>query len=129
MRAWLDSWHGQRVGDARRLERGRAFAEAIVADFDRFGAFDEFNAPTYYGIDVYALRLWQAFSPDPFFAIHGGRLENELWRSAGEFYNANLRNYCGPFTRSYNPDATRSVTLFSIRSVLVMLICNLLAAY
>ena len=41
MRAWLDSWHGQRVGDPRLFERGRAFAEAIVADFDRFGAFDE----------------------------------------------------------------------------------------
>jgi hypothetical protein len=102
------------VGDARCFERGRAFAAAIVADFDRFGAFDEFNAPTYYGIDVYALRLWRSFSPDPFFAIHGERLENELWRSAGEFYNANLRNYCGPFTRSYNPDATRSVTLLSL---------------
>ena len=114
MRAWLDSWYGKRVGDARLFERGRAFAEAIVADFDRFGAFDEFNAPTYYGIDVYALRLWRSFPPDPFFAIHGERLENELWRSAGEFYNANLRNYCGPFTRSYNPDATRSVTLLSL---------------
>lgn len=114
MRAWLDSWYGRRVGDARLLDRGRVFAAAIVADFDRFGAFDEFNSPTYYGIDVYALRLWRGFPPDPYFADHGERLENALWRSAGDFYHANLRNYCGPFTRSYNPDATRSVTLFSL---------------
>lgn len=114
MRAWLDSWYGQRVGDDRRFERGRSFATAIVADFDRFGAFDEFNSPTYYGIDLYALRLWRSFSPDPYFATHGERLENEVWRSAGEFYNANLRNFCGPFTRSYHPDATRSVTMLSL---------------
>ena len=30
------------------------------------------------------------------------------------FYNANLHNFCGPFTRSYHPDATRSVTMFSL---------------
>jgi hypothetical protein len=114
MRAWLDGWYGQRTGDEALVARGLAFAQAIVADFDHFGAFDEFNSPTYYGIDVYALRLWQRFAPDPYFATHGARLELALWRSAGELYNANLRNFCGPFTRSYHPDATRSVTMFSL---------------
>jgi hypothetical protein len=114
MRAWLDGWYGQRTGDETLVARGLAFAQAIVADFDRFGAFDEFNSPTYYGIDVYALRLWRQFAPDPYFATHGARLEEALWRSAGELYNANLRNFCGPFTRSYHPDATRSVTMLSL---------------
>jgi hypothetical protein len=114
MRAWLDGWYGRRTGAARLVERGRTFAEAIVADFDRFGAFDEFNSPTYYGIDLYALRLWRTLPPDPYFATHGARLEDALWRSAGAFYNANLRNWCGPYTRSYHPDATRSVTMFSL---------------
>jgi hypothetical protein len=114
MRAWLDAWFGARVADTRLADRGLAFARQIVADFDRFGAFDEFNSPTYYGIDLYALRLWRLFPPDPFFALQGERLENELWRTTAEFYNANLRTFCGPFTRSYNPDATRSVTLFSL---------------
>jgi hypothetical protein len=114
MRAWLDGWYGRRSGDAQLLGRGRAFAQEIVAAFDRFGAFDEFNSPTYYGIDLYALRLWRTFPPDPYFATHGERLENDVWRGAGDFYNANLRNFCGPFTRSYHPDATRSVTMFSL---------------
>ena len=114
MRAWLDSWYGRRTGDAGLVDRGRTFAEAIVADFDRVGAFDEFNSPTYYGIDLYALRLWRTLPPDPYFATHGERQEDALWRSAGTFYNANLRNWCGPYTRSYHPDATRSVTMFSL---------------
>jgi hypothetical protein len=114
MRAWLDAWYGRRTGDEMLQQRGRAFAATIVADFDRFGAFDEFNSPTYYGIDLYALRLWQRFAPDPYFATHGARLELAVWQSAGALYNANLRNFCGPFTRSYHPDATRSVTMFSL---------------
>jgi hypothetical protein len=114
MRAWLDGWYGRRTGNSQLLARGRTFASAIVADFDRFGAFDEFNSPTYYGIDLYALRLWRTLPPDPYFATHGERLEDALWRSAGAFYNANLRNWCGPYTRSYHPDATRSVTMFAL---------------
>jgi hypothetical protein len=114
MRAWLDAWFGRRTGDQTLVNRGRAFAETIIADFDRFGAFDEFNSPTYYGIDLYALRLWQQFAPDPYFATEGARLEHAVWQSAGELYNANLRNFCGPFTRSYHPDATRSVTMLSL---------------
>ena len=114
MRAWLDGWYGRRTGDDALVQRGLAFAEAIVTEFDRYDAFDEFNSPTYYGIDLYALRLWQRFSPDPYFATNGARLELAVWQSAGAFYNANLRNFCGPFTRSYHPDATRSVTMFSL---------------
>jgi hypothetical protein len=114
MRAWLDAWYGRRTGDESLVQRGRQFAESIVADFDRFGAFDEFNSPTYYGIDLYALRLWQRFAPEEYFAMQGARLELSVWQSAGELYNANLRNFCGPFTRSYHPDATRSVTMLSL---------------
>jgi hypothetical protein len=114
MRAWLDTWYGTRAGDARFVERGMSFARCIVDDWSTFHAFDEFNSPTYYGIDLYALRLWQLFPPEPFFAKAGARLEAALWSSAASFYNANLRNFCGPYTRSYGADARRSVSLFSL---------------
>jgi hypothetical protein len=114
MRAWLDAWYGARVADAHFFERGLMFAARIAAEFDEFGAFDEFNSPTYYGIDMYALRLWQEFAPAPLFALEGARLEGALWLSAAAFYNASLRNFCGPYTRSYGADARTSVSLFSI---------------
>jgi hypothetical protein len=114
MRAWLDAWYGARVNDAHYVDRGLAFAARLAAEFDEFGAFDEFNSPTYYGIDLYALRLWQQCAPDPLFAREGARLEDGLWVSAAAFYNANLRNFCGPYTRSYGADARRSVSLFSL---------------
>lgn len=114
MRAWLDAWYGARVDDAHFAARGLAFARQIADDWTVLHAFDEFNSPTYYGIDVYALRLWRLFSPDPFFASAGAQLEAALWSSAASFYNANLRNFCGPYTRSYGADARRSVSLFSL---------------
>lgn len=109
MRAWLDAWFGRRAGDPALLARGVAFARAIAAEFDRFDAFDEFNSPTYYGIDLYALALWRTFPPTEVFATEGARLEAAVWRAAGDWYHAGLRNWCGPFTRSYGPDATRTL--------------------
>lgn len=115
MRAWLDAWYGARVGDVHFGERGMTFAKRIVDDWTAFHAFDEFNSPTYYGIDLYALRLWQLFPPDPYFADWGAFLENALWREeVARSYNPHLRNFCGPYTRSYSPDARRSVSLFSL---------------
>ncbi|HVE93639.1 MAG TPA: hypothetical protein VNB24_01875, partial [Acidimicrobiales bacterium] len=52
--------------------------------------------------------------PTPLFAEEGARLETATWRNAAAFFNPALRNFCGPYTRSYHPDATRSVTLFSL---------------
>ncbi len=114
MPAWLDAWCGRRTGDSQLISRGVAFARAIVEEFDRFGAFDEFNSPTYYGIDLYALALWRTFSPDPFFATEGARLEAAVWRSTGDWYHAGLRNWVGPYTRSYGPDATRTLAKLSL---------------
>ncbi len=114
MRAWLDAWYGRRAGVDRFLQRGIAFGREIVAEFDVAGAFDEFNSPTYYGIDLYALRCWRRFPPAEWFSREGARLEGALWRRAGEFFHAELRNFCGPYTRSYHPDANRSVALFAL---------------
>ncbi|HUR78546.1 MAG TPA: hypothetical protein VMZ22_11400 [Acidimicrobiales bacterium] len=114
MCAWLDAWLGDRQSDAAALVRGEALARAVVSEHDRHGAFEEFNSPTYYGIDLYALRLWRLFPPTEYFAQAGRRLETTLWAQAARFFHAGLRNFCGPYTRSYHPDANRSVALFSL---------------
>jgi hypothetical protein len=114
MRSWLDAWYGRRVNNAALVARGEQFARAVVAEHDRHDAFDEFNSPTYYGIDLYALRLWELLPPTPFFETAGTRIAARLCEHAADFYNPMLRNFCGPFTRSYHPDATRSLQLFAL---------------
>ena len=47
--------------------------------------------------------------------LDAGRASRDRALAAtGAFFNANVRSFGGPFTRSYHPDATRSVTLFSL---------------
>ena len=50
LRAWLDV-HAGLADDG--------YASAIVDDFRRHGCFTEYGSPTYYGIDLLALGLWQ----------------------------------------------------------------------
>ncbi len=114
MQAWLLAWCGRRVGDAGLFRRGAALAAALGARFEELGGFDEFNSPTYYGIDLYALGLWRELPPDPTFAELGGRMAAALWAEVMERYHDRLRNWCGPFTRTYGPDATRSATLLGL---------------
>jgi len=109
LRAWLDTWTGLRLDDAALVERGQTFAHQIVEEFDRWSAFDEFNSPTYYGVDLVALGLWRGVSTTALLAEQGERLEEQLWQHIASYFNPTLRNFCGPYTRSYHPDATRSV--------------------
>lgn len=93
MKAWLD-------GDA-------AYARSVADAFSSHGAFLEYNSPTYYGIDLFALALWRT-SAD--LAPIGAPIEAALWRDIAGFYHAGLRNLCGPYDRSYGMDMTAHAT-------------------
>ena len=114
MHAFLLAWYGNRAHEPSLVARGEANARAIVERFDELGTFDEHNSPTYYGIDLLALALWRELAPTPSFAEAGARVAEALWNETLERYNPTLRNWCGPYTRSYGPDATRSVTLLGL---------------
>ncbi len=100
MRAWLEVDHG----DAATQARAESYAAAVVAHFDGHGAFDEYNSPTYYGVDLWALALWRDHSSSPALRAAGARLEEALWRDVARWYHARLGNLCGPFSRAYGMD-------------------------
>jgi hypothetical protein len=101
MKAWLDNWAG-------RVESAEAFAREIHGHFDAHGCFLEYNSPTYYGIDLWALALWR--STDGPLHRHGADMEQRLWRDIARFYHAGLRNLCGPYDRAYGMDMTAHAT-------------------
>jgi hypothetical protein len=107
MKAWLEVDHGTRTGDAALVAAGEALAGEVVERFDRHGAFEEYNSPTYYGIDLYALRLWRTRSPSASLRAWGARLEEAVWDDVGRFHHAGLRNLAGPWSRSYGMDMHR----------------------
>ncbi len=114
MHAWMTAWYGRRSGDVSLYRRGHEFAAALAARFDELGGFAEWNSPTYYGMDLFALALWRELPPDDLFRAEGARLASALWAETAERYHPRLRNWCGPYGRSYGPDATRSVTLLGL---------------
>ncbi|MEX2393221.1 MAG: hypothetical protein WD826_01955, partial [Actinomycetota bacterium] len=101
MKAWLDAWAG-------REEYAAGFANDAAAHFDEHGTFIEYNSPTYYGIDLYALALWRN-SIEPLTTL-GPRIEAALWRDIARFYHAGMRNMCGPYDRCYGMDMTAHAT-------------------
>lgn len=107
MKAWLDVTHGTRTGRPELVAAGEAFAADVVELFERHGAFAEYNSPTYYGIDLYALRLWRTRSTSsPPLREWGARIEAALWDDVARFHHAELRNLAGPWSRSYGMDMT-----------------------
>jgi len=111
MRAPLDCWAGARYGRPQWLARGQEWARTIHRNFMEFGAFDEYNSPTYYGPDLFALGFWREYAHSPEMAGYAAEMEAILWRDIARLYHAGLRNQCGPFARSYGMDMTRYVAI------------------
>ena len=114
MRAWLDVEAGQRFDEPTWVERGEALGQAVVERFRRFGAFDEYNSPTYYGIDLYALGLWVREPVSDVLAELGAEVEAALWSDAAALHHAGLRNQCGPYSRAYGTDMRRYAALLGL---------------
>jgi len=69
MRAWLEVEGGELMGRDDVVRRGEELADAVVARFRVRVGLDEWNSPTYYGIDLYALALWRLHPPSDRFRV------------------------------------------------------------
>lgn len=99
MKAWLDAWSGR--------TEALTFGAEVARRFHDDGGFLEYNSPTYYGIDLFALALWRSHDE---LATLGADVEAALWRDVAAFYHAGLRNVCGPYDRAYGMDMTAHAT-------------------
>jgi hypothetical protein len=79
-------------------------AHKIQSLFSEYQTFYEYNSPTYYGVDLYALALWRKYGATDDYRTIGATLEAELWRDIAQFYHADMYNVCGPYDRSYGMD-------------------------
>lgn len=97
-----------------------AWTEEVHRLFQQYGTFNEYNAPTYYGVDLYGLALWRDYGSTARMRQMGSEMEAGLWNAIAEFYHPGLRNIAGPYDRSYGMDMTTYVTPTGvwIRSVL-----------
>jgi hypothetical protein len=111
MKAPLDVWAGVRYRHRQWIVIGENWAREIHRLFSRHGAFEEYNSPTYYGPDLFALGFWRHYAPSRLLRTLGSEMEETLWRDIGRLYHAGLRNQCGPYVRAYGMDMTQYVAV------------------
>jgi hypothetical protein len=88
----------------------KKWTEEVYRLFKQYGTFNEYNAPTYYGVDLYGLALWREYGSTVRMRKTGSEMEAGLWSDIAEFYHPGLRNIAGPYDRSYGMDMTSYVT-------------------
>lgn len=96
------------------LGESASWQETVYTLFKKFDAFNEYNSPTYCGVDLYALSLWRSYGSTPRTRDMGREMEAALWSDEARFYNANLRNLSGPFDRAYGMDMESYVSVIGL---------------
>lgn len=111
MHGFLVGWAGKRLGRADWVTKSENFIADTCAEFAQHETFDEYNSPTYYGVDFYGLALCRRYGATESIRTAATEMEAGLWRDVGRFYHAGLKNMCGPFDRAYGLDMRRYVSL------------------
>lgn len=96
------------------------WTDSVYNLFRKYDAFNEFNSPTYYGVDLYGLAMWRDYGSTKKMRSMGSEMESTLWREIASFYQPTLRNISGPYDRSYGMDMENYVAVTGVwmRSVL-----------
>jgi len=111
MNAFMLCFAGDRLNERAWVEQGQMMAKEIYRLFKLCDTFQEYNSPTYYGPDLYALAEWRVYGSTPLLRQLGAEMEALWWMDIARFYHAGLHNLCGPFDRSYGMDMRRYVAL------------------
>jgi len=120
MHGFLWTWAGRYLNKPEWITGGEQFCNAVFAEFSKHGTFQEYNAPTYYGVDLYGLGLWRAYAPSPALQRMGTQMESGLWNEIALYYHAGLKNLAGPFDRAYGMDMKDYVSLTGLWLRLVL---------
>ena len=101
MYVFLLDWFGRRLEEPSWTAEALVQARKLLAEYREFHAVAEFNSPTYYGVDLSTIGYWRRYGSNEELQALGAELEDGLWRDAAAFYNPEMRNFCGPYSRNY----------------------------
>lgn len=101
MHIFICHFFGHRYDNEDWISHAEQEALKFYEAFKEFGSFAEFNTTTYYGVDLTVLGLWRKYGKSDAFKQIGHEIEKGLWENIALFYNPNLENLSGPFSRAY----------------------------
>jgi len=111
MHAWLLAHVGARRNDDALVAAGERRRDSIIERFEHHGDIDEYNSPTYDGIDLWALGLWSMHPPTTRFAESAAAMLPRVGARISTLYHPSFGTTCGPYIRAYGLDPTRYVSL------------------
>ena len=115
MYAFMLCFAGNRFDNPTWFAEGERMALEVYRLFKPHDSFAEYNSPTYYGVDLYALALWRTYPAlSPLLSQLGSEMESSLWRDVAQFYHADLRNLAGPYDRSYGMNMLDYISVIGI---------------
>ena len=100
--------------DATQQTAAAQWNDAVYKLFSTRNAFNEYNSPTYYGVDLYGLALLRAHASTPHLRQLASTMEATLWTDIADFYSPTLRNIAGPYDRSYGMDMESYVAVTGV---------------
>jgi hypothetical protein len=114
MHVWLLGHVGVRTGSRERVDASRRRVERVAARFERLGDVDEYNSPTYDGVDLFALGLWEHHPPTPLHREVAETMLAGIGARIGALFHPDLGLMCGPFIRAYGVDLRTYVSLIGL---------------
>jgi hypothetical protein len=111
MHVWLQGHVAAATGD--RVLRARAHSRLAgpMERLLRYGDVDEYNSPTYDGIDLAALGLWATYPPTDGFADAASTMLPAIGKRISTLYHRRFATSCGPYIRAYGLVPTAYVSL------------------
>lgn len=110
MHIFMTYYFGERFNNEEWMMHAEREAKKCYDEFMEFKSLAEFNSPTYYGIDLFAFGFWRKYLKSETLKQIGKEMEYYLWEDIALFYNADMKNMCGPFARAYGMDMQKYVT-------------------
>lgn len=116
MRTLTVGWIGARRNNQTLIDFAKQQGEDLLSLFERCGdGLSEYNAPTYYGMDLWALAANIAYgAEDAPMTSNAATIIPALWKDVAAHYNPFLGNMVGPYDRAYTRDATTHSAILSL---------------
>lgn len=115
MRCLTVGWIGARRHNQTLVDFADEKGAQLWALFASDDTLGEYNAPTYYGMDMWALVANIAYGPaQATMTRRAGAMLTALWADIADHYNPYLRNLAGPYDRAYTRDTTMHSSVLSL---------------
>ena len=108
---WLQGHVAAATGDGVLRARAHSRLAGPMERLLRYGDVDEYNSPTYDGIDLLALGLWALYPPTQGYADAASTMLPAIGKRISTLYHRRFGTSCGPYIRAYGLDPRSYVSL------------------